>query len=130
MMLLSACTRVTIPTQPSNNLPDFPSTNSPTTKIAHIELRVTGNANQVRVRNSNPVDGLTQTITTLPYLTSFDITEDTFFLTLDVTPLSYPANIQFPFLNAQIFVDGKLFREATSGDWLLNTLSVNGTWRQ
>ena len=84
----------------------------------------------MRVRTSNPQDGLIQVITTLPYLTSFEITEETFFLTLDVTPLSYPANIQFPFLSAQIFVDGKLFREATSGDWFLNTLSVNGTWRR
>jgi hypothetical protein len=131
VLLLFGCTRITVPTQPSNNsINNINTSNNPVSSKVKIEMRVSGNASSVRVRTSNPNDGLTQTVTSLPYFISFDTTEDTLFVSLDVTPLSYSSSVQFPFMSAQIFVNGTLFREATSADWLFNTLSVNGTWRK
>lgn len=101
----------------------------PTPRSHTIEFRVSGNATAARIRYSNPVDGLTQVLTGLPYVVDLATTQATIFLSLDVTPLAYPFLIQAPFLSAQIIVDGSLFREATSSDTALNTLSVTGTWR-
>jgi hypothetical protein len=94
-----------------------------------IELRVFGNASSVRVRYSNSEDGLTQTITTLPFFITFDSTKPSLFITLEATPISYSTLTNFPFLSVQIFVNGSLFREATANDFFLNTLSVAGTYR-
>ena len=94
-----------------------------------IEFRVSGNANGARIRFADPVDGITQVLTALPYVVEASTTQATIFLSLDVTPTAYPFAILAPFLSAQIVVDGALFREATSADTSLNTLSVSGTWR-
>jgi hypothetical protein len=94
-----------------------------------IEFRVSGNASSARIRYANPVDGLTQVVTSLPYVIELATTQDNFFLSLDVTPLSYPFFVPNPFMSAQIIVNGFLFREATSNDTLMNTLSVSGTYR-
>lgn len=112
-----------------NNGPTGPSGTNTTTKI---EYRVTGNASSVRIRYFNVSDGLIQTVTTLPFTTSFTTTESSLFLSLDVTPLSWPTTVTSgnAFLSAQIFAAGNLFREDTSNDFLSNTLSVNGTWRR
>jgi hypothetical protein len=122
-----ACTRtyITTPTQPTTT-----TQTDTTNKIAKIEFRVTGNAQSVRVRFSNERDGLVQTTSTLPFFTSFTSTADNLFLSLEVTPISFSQITQFPFLSAQIFVNGDLFREATSTDFFLYTISVNGTWRK
>jgi hypothetical protein len=101
----------------------------PTARSHTIEFRVSGNATAARIRYSNPVDGLTQVLTGLPYIVDVATTQATLFLSLDVTPIAYPFLITAPFLSAQITVDGALFREASSSDTALNTLSVNGTWR-
>jgi len=93
-----------------------------------IEFRANGNATSVRIRYSTPIDGLVQVVTTLPYNASFRTSAPTMFLALDVTPLSYPF-ITYPFLSAQIVANGSLFREATSSTFMLETLSVSGTWR-
>jgi len=121
------CTRtyITTPTQPTNT-----TQTDTTNKIAKIEFRVTGNAQSVRVRYSNERDGLVQTTSTLPFFSSFTSTSDNLFLSLEVTPISFSQITQFPFLSAQIFVNGDLFREATSTDFFLYTISVNGTWRK
>jgi hypothetical protein len=94
-----------------------------------VQFRVNGNAIAARIRYSDPVDGLTQVVTSLPYLAQLATTQTEIFLSLDVTPTSYPLFIAAPFLSAQIVVNGSLFREATADDTTLNTLSVNGTWR-
>jgi hypothetical protein len=111
------------PTQPTNE-----STNTP--KVVTIQFRVSGNAQSVRVRYSNERDGLVQTTTTLPFFTSFTSTASNLFLSLEVTPISFSAITDYPFLNAQIFVNGDLFREASSTSFFLNTISVDGTWRR
>jgi hypothetical protein len=108
--------------QPAPTPPPAPRSNT-------IEFRVSGNASSARIRFSNPVDGLTQVITGLPYIVEATTTQTIIFLSLDVTPIAYPIGITAPFLSAQIVVNGSLFREATATDTALNTLSVNGTWR-
>lgn len=122
-----SCTRtyISVPNQPSSVATD--ATKTPVS--ATIQFRVTGNANSVRVRYSTERDGLVQTTTTLPFFTSFTTKSDNLFISLEVTAVSYSV-IQFPFLSAQVLVDGNLFREATSNEFLLNTITVNGTWRR
>jgi hypothetical protein len=128
--LVSACDKTinNYPTAPSQ----LPSTNPPNPQVitSKIEFRVTGNANSVRVKYFTPLDGLIQAVTTLPFTTSFTTVQDELFLSLDVTPISYSASVTFPFLSAQIFVNGNLFREVTSTDIFLNTLSISGNWRR
>lgn len=94
-----------------------------------IAFRVFGNASQVRVRYSTPIDGLTQVVTSLPYGNTFTTTDTSMFLSLEGTPLIYPT-ILSPFFSVQIVTDGVVFREATSNDFTANTLAVSGTWRR
>ncbi len=115
------------------NLPTTPSQTTPTTPAvvkSTIEFRVTGNATSVRIRYSSPTDGLAQVVTTLPYFTSFTTTSDSLFLSIEATPISYSAITNYPFLSIQILVNGTLFREATSTDFLLYTISTQGNWRR
>jgi len=121
-------TILNVPTQPTPNASTTP--NVPILGRHTIAFRVTGNSNGARVRYSTPIDGLSQLTTTLPYNATFQTNSDSMFLSLEGTPLSYPIAISNPFFSIQIVVDGYLFREATSAEFLLNTLSVNGTWRQ
>ena len=108
----------------------LPVAPTPPVTTSTIELRVLGNANTVRVRHVNSVDGLTQVTTVLPYIISIRTDQDVMFLSLEVTPLSYPFDVLAPFISAQIFVNGALFREGSSADFLLSTVSVSGTWRK
>lgn len=116
------------------NVPTAPTTTTPVTATpapkTTIEFRVLGNATAVRVRYSTPIDGLTQVVTSLPYGNSFSTAATSMFLSLEVTPISYPLLSGNPFLAIQIVVNGALFREATANDLTLTTLSVSGTWRQ
>lgn len=115
---------------PYNPVAPPPVDNSPVVTFSTVELRITGNANSVRVKYLNPVDGLTQLTTTLPYFASFRTNQDTIFLSLEATPISYPMTVDFPFLSVQIFVNGSLFREASSSSLFLSTISVSGTYRK
>lgn len=126
MIGVSACSDVNVesPTRASD------TSNSNNSAMSKIEFRVTGNATSVRIRSSDSNNGLSQVITTLPYTNTFTTSNDSLFLSLDATPINYSALTVFPFLSVQIFVNGILFREATSNEFLLNTLSVNGTWRK
>ena len=94
-----------------------------------ISFRVFGNASQVRIRYSTPLDGLTQVVTSLPYANTFTTTETSMFLSLEGTPLVYPVVLN-PFFSVQIVADGVLFREASSADFTANPLAVSGTWRR
>ena len=95
-----------------------------------IEFRVQGNASSVRVRYSSPLDGLVQVVTSLPYFNSFSTEASSMFLSLEATPTAYPFAVNVPVLQVQIFANGSLFREASSADFSLNTISVSGTWRK
>ena len=101
----------------------------PAPRVHTIDYRVVGSASSARIRYSNPVDGLTQVVTTLPFDVQFSTAQTIIFLSLDVTPIAFPLLQPSPFLSAQIVVDGSLFREATSADTTLTTLTVTGTWR-
>lgn len=128
-LLIAGCgdTIVNLPTTPTptNQIPTTPAVVRST-----IEFRVTGNATSVRVRYSTPSDGLAQVVTTLPYSTAFTTVVDSLFLSLEVTPIAYSLITNYPFLSIQIIANGALFREATSNEFILNPLSVNGTWRR
>jgi len=125
---VSACDRTYYYGTPTTPTPT--PTPTPVVTTNKIEFRVIGNASSVRVRYSDPIDGLNQTITTLPYFISFTTDQKSMFLSLDVTPLGYGLGTTAPFIGAQIVVNGVLFREATSNDFLMGTVSINGTWRQ
>jgi len=113
----------TSPTAPS------PAVVVPAIVKATISFRVFGNASQVRIRYSTPIDGLTQVVTSLPYANTFTTSEASMFLSLEGTPLIYPVVLN-PFFSVQIVTDGVLFREATSADFTANALAVSGTWRR
>jgi hypothetical protein len=95
-----------------------------------IQFRVNGNASSARVRYAEPIDGLGQVVTSLPYFATLTIAGDSLFLSLEGTPISYPFSVTYPFLSVQIVVDNVVFREATTQDFLLSPLSVSGQWRQ
>ena len=105
------------------------TTTTPIVVKTSISFRVSGNPTQVRIRYSTPVDGLTQIVTSLPFLSTFTTTDTSMFLSLEATPLVYPVVLN-PFLSAQIVVNGAMFREASSADFTTNTLAISGTWRQ
>jgi len=126
LLIVGACDReitINLPTEPTQK-------EEPKVITSKIEFRVVGNASSVRIRYSTPADGLIQTVTSLPFFAAFNTTESLLFLSLDVTPLAFPLSVTIPFLSAQVFVNGNLFREATSSDFFSTTLSVTGTWRR
>jgi hypothetical protein len=131
--LVGACsdTNIIIPTSPSN-LPvttGSPLPNAPVVQTHKIEFRVTGNALGARIRYNNSNDGTAQVTTTLPFVFNLTTNQQSMFLSIDATPTSYPF-LLFPFMSVQIFVNGLLFREASSADFLLSTITASGTWRQ
>lgn len=103
---------------------------TPTVTNVRLEYRVSGNADSVKIKYYNPYDGLNQTVTTLPWSISFNTTADSLFVSLEVTPVIFNSLTLYPFLSAQILVNGSIFKEVTSNSMLLNTISVNGTWRR
>lgn len=125
-LLVAGCRPTTIV---QNNLPTQPSTTPAVVKHT-IQFRVLGNASSARVRYSTPVDGLGQVVTSLPYFSTFTITGDSLFLSLEGTPISYGFGVLDPFMAVQIAVDNVVFREATTQTFIIAPLSVSGQWRQ
>lgn len=107
------------------NLPTDPT---PTITTNAIEFRAVGTATGVRIRHVNPIDGLSQVTTVLPFVATVRTEATVFFVSLDVTPLGY--GLAPPFLSVQIFVNGTLFREGSSSEFFLTPISVSGTWRK
>jgi hypothetical protein len=126
IITLIGCNRtfISVPTSPSN------SSTTPAVITSKIEFRVNGNAVSARIRYTTERDGIIQTVSTLPFFATFSTTTDNMFLNLEVTPTGYSGVIQYPFMSAQIFVNGDLFREVTSNEFFLNTITVSGTWRR
>jgi hypothetical protein len=76
--------------------------------ISHlVEYRVTGTVNLCTITASDTQEGMSIITTGLPWFQSFKITQDTF-LYLDAI------SDDFGVVHVQIFVDGKLFREAVA----------------
>lgn len=125
-----ACRDVVNVTSPTPT-PTVSPTPTPTPIVLNtIEYRVNSNASSVKITYSFPTDGLTLVTSVPPYDTSYSTTLNTVFVSLSATPVSYPFNILTPFTSVQIFANGNIFREATSSDFLLGTISVSGTWRK
>ena len=121
LVLASGCDRditVNVPTAPE-----------PVITSNVFEFRVVSNAQQARIRYSNPVDGTNQVTTALPFTTSFRSDRDYMFLSLDATPTSFAFNVVHPFTSVQILVNGIVFRELLSTEFE-ETVSVSGTWRR
>lgn len=114
-----------------NELPTSPTQTTTTTapKSNLFEFRVSGNADLVRIVYSTPVDGSTQVVTSLPYQASFTSSASEIFLTISIVPISFPVQVAYPFISAQIVVNGNVFRQASSSLALSNPLEVSGTWR-
>jgi hypothetical protein len=87
-----------------------------------IEYRVTGTGGPATIRYTNTIDGLTQTISGLPFSASVRSSRDNIFISLDVIPQG------FGFVNAQIFVNGYLWREGSTT--FGGTVTVSGTLRR
>jgi hypothetical protein len=134
----SACDKTTILYPPSgpSGYPQIISPSDPQQPQIQnqtIEFRVTGNATGARIKYSTSVDGTVQVLTTLPFVQQVTLpsTVTTSFLSLEATPLSYgSAAAYYPYMTVQIFVNGVIFREAGSNDFLLTTLSVSGNYRR
>jgi len=76
--------------------------------VSHlVEFRVTGTVNLCTITASDTQEGMSIITTGLPWFQSFKITQDTF-LYLDAI------SDDFGVVHVQIFVDGKLFREAVA----------------
>lgn len=134
LFLITGCGDTNViypPLGPSNYTPTNPTTPNPTpVPTSKIEFRVVGNASGVTVRHSDSINGLMQVTTTLPYLMTYSTSQSSIFLSIEATPQSYNFSVTNPFMVVQIFVNGLLFREASSNNFLLSTLTVSGTWRQ
>ena len=129
LVVVGACNRTYI-TSPSPTPTPTPTTTPLPVTSNTIEFRVLGNATNVNIVYSFPTDGITLVTSVLPYDVSYSTSSDTVFLSLSATPITYPFSVLVPFLSVQIFANGNVFREATSSDFLLNTISVSGTWRK
>jgi len=91
-----------------------------------IEYRVNGIAPSATIRYFNSFDGLTQVVTTIPFSTRVELKSTSLFLSLDAS--TGPFNVS-TFLSVQIFVNGIIFKEASTNG-LNPSLSVSGTYRQ
>ena len=110
------------------NNPNEPSS----VKRNKVEFRVFGSnlsTSQVTIRHTNSVDGMTNFTGLIPYLVSFESENDSIFLYVEATTnpfSSFPA----PNLQVQIFVDGKLFREAAAQGTFPLYAQAAGTYRR
>jgi hypothetical protein len=82
-----------------------------------IEFRVLGNVSvPVTIRHSNSLDGLTVNPgASLPYYAAIQSNDESIFLLLEAQPImpaTPAAGAALPVVQVQIFVNGKVFREA------------------
>lgn len=129
ILLPLACDRTYYynPTSPTN------TTTVNTTPVItkdKIEFHVIGNALGARVKYSSGVEGLNQITTVLPFQSTITSSNDSIFLYLEAQATLFSGSVVNPFMDIQIFVNGNLFREASSNSSLLETISVSGTYRR
>ena len=91
-----------------------------------VEFRVTGDLGSAVVRVNNSLDGLSQSSSVLPFSQTLSIVgRESVFLSLDARGSGSG------FLYAAIFVNGYVFREASSQSLFTNPfIAVSGTWRR
>ena len=120
---LVGCTKV------YNEAPTSPSPVAPTTKTADkIEFRVFGQNvfSPVSIRHTDPINGVTIYSGGIPYFAAVSSKDDSIFLFIDA---SGNGNFSSSSLQVQIFVNGKLFREAFSQGFALQA-QASGTYRR
>src|SRR5262245_21077085 len=116
--VLAACAKVENPSGPTSRSPD-PNVASPTAPTApapaaadRIEFRVFGATllTPITIKHIDPVNGLTITTSSPPYLATVTSTDADAFLYLEGSGFGVSTSV----LQVQIFVNGKLFREGSS----------------
>lgn len=101
---------------------------APAPAVDTIEFRVTGNIPSARIRVSDPINGLTQVVSGLPYFGATQSTRATVFLSIEATALE-PAVVGSGLLVVSIIVNGEVFREASSVGFLPYA-TTSGTYRR
>lgn len=112
--------------QPSPIVTTTPTPTPPPVVVDLVEFRVTGDLSSAIVRVSNSLDGLSQINSALPFSQMLSISgRDSVFLSVDARGTGAG------FLHAAIFVNGYVFREASSQSLIFNPfIGVSGTWRR
>jgi len=106
------------------NNPLQPSSIGGATNTDVVEFRVDGDVPLVTVRVNNGLDGLAQTTSVLPFTQRLPLLDrESVFLSIDARATG------FGFLHVAIFVNGVIFREASS-ETLSPYVTVNGTYRR
>ena len=121
LLLLPSCTKIYNEGGPTS--PDRIVTPKPDL----IEFRVSGTATQVTIRYTSSIDGLNQTVSGLPWSTTFSSTRDILFVSLDATAQNFSSATVF--LSVQIFINGVMFREASANGFTPQVV-VSGTHRR
>jgi len=114
-----------------NNLP--PTAPSPTAVADDVvEFRVFGQVGNapISIRFTNSVDGTSViSAVSLPYIATIKNRAASIFLDLEATATP-PSSTSGTFLQAQIFVNGRLFREAFAANLVTLAVIANGTFRR
>jgi len=116
----------------NNQLPAAPSpTPTPTPVADTIEFRIFGQVGvaPVLIKYTNSIDGSSiLSAASLPYIVSIKSLEASIFLDLEAS--AAPLVGAGSSLQAQIYVNGRLFREATASGVTPLSVSASGTWRR
>ncbi len=114
-----------------NTAPSPIPTPTPTPVADVIEFRVFGNPGPVPVlvKLTNSIDGASVLTTiSLPYIATVKSLDASIFL--DVEASAVPLVVAGASLQAQIYVNGRLFREAVATNITPLTVSASGTFRR
>ena len=108
------------------HLPTTPTAVVQTAPVSDVvEFRVVGDLPLVTVDVSNALDGLSRVTTVLPYTSTLSLGgRDGVFISLTARGTGSG------FLHASIFINGIIFREASSAQLFNPLVSVSGTYRR
>ena len=122
-LLTLGCTKVTVPTQPSSTT----STTAPVVIKDSIEFRVFGQGLLLpaTIRFIDPLNGLTIVTASPPYFAAVESTDSSVFLFCQAQATAFSTGS----LQVQIFVNGRLFREAAQFGSNLDVIA-SGTFRR
>ena len=101
--------------------PTAPSPPPAPPKVHDFEFRVTGTLRGVDVALNSTAEGTTSITTDLPWFATVRSTRTSMFLSLAAQGLGFGT------LTVQLFVDGQLFREATSSGFDPRA-AISGQW--
>ena len=125
LLPILSCTKVynETPTAPSQSV--APGTPKQPDKI---EFRVFGNqiSSVVTIKHSDPINGAALYVGGTPYYASVNSKDDSIFLFIEATG---NGTFSFSSLQAQIYVNGQLFRESFSQGFALS-VQASGTYRR